>query len=53
MGLIAVVFAALGTTFGSIVEDMQGFQLIMNFTVLPRTICILLFSFRMMSDTLK
>jgi ABC-2 type transport system permease protein len=35
MGLIAVVFAALGTAFGSIVQDMQGFQLIMNFMVLP------------------
>jgi hypothetical protein len=35
MGLIAVVFAALGTVFGSIVQDMQGFQLIMNFMVLP------------------
>jgi ABC-2 type transport system permease protein len=35
MGLIAVVFAALGTALGSIIEDMQGFQLIMNFMVLP------------------
>ncbi len=35
MVLIAVVFAALGTVFGSIVQDMQGFQLIMNFMVLP------------------
>ena len=35
MGLIAIVFAALGTAFGSIVQDMQGFQLIMNFMVLP------------------
>ena len=35
MMLIAVVFAALGTAFGSILEDMQGFQLIMNFMVLP------------------
>ncbi|HEY1461947.1 MAG TPA: ABC transporter permease [Terriglobales bacterium] len=35
MMLIAIVFAALGTTFGSIVQDMQGFQLIMNFMVLP------------------
>lgn len=35
MMLIAVVFAALGTAFGSIIEDMQGFQLIMNFMVLP------------------
>src|SRR6185312_11190403 len=35
MMLIAIVFAALGTAFGSIVQDMQGFQLIMNFMVLP------------------
>jgi ABC-2 type transport system permease protein len=35
MVLIAVVFAALGTALGSVIEDMQGFQLIMNFMVLP------------------
>src|SRR5215469_14097586 len=29
--LIAVVFAALGTAIGSVLKDMQGFQLIMNF----------------------
>jgi len=33
--LIAVVFAALGTGIGSVLEDMQGFQLVMNFLVLP------------------
>jgi ABC-2 type transport system permease protein len=33
--LIAVVFAALGTAIGSVLNDMQGFQLIMNFLVLP------------------
>ena len=33
--MIAIVFAALGTTLGSIIKDMQGFQLIMNFLVLP------------------
>jgi len=33
--LIAVVFAALGTAIGSVLQDMQGFQLIMNFLVLP------------------
>lgn len=33
--LIAVVFAALGTAIGSVLKDMQGFQLIMNFLVLP------------------
>src|ERR1700692_1276106 len=31
MGLIASVFAALGTAIGSSLQDMQGFQLIMNF----------------------
>ncbi len=35
MMLIAIVFAALGTACGSIIQDMQGFQLIMNFMVLP------------------
>lgn len=35
MALIAVVFAALGTVIGSTLRDMQGFQLIMNFMVLP------------------
>lgn len=33
--LIAIVFAALGTAIGSVLEDMQGFQLIMNFLVMP------------------
>ena len=33
--LIAVVFAALGTALGSTIKDMQGFQLVMNFLVLP------------------
>lgn len=35
MGLIAVVFAALGTIIGSALRDMQGFQLVMNFLVMP------------------
>jgi ABC-2 type transport system permease protein len=35
MALIAIVFAALGTSIGSNLQDMQGFQLIMNFLVLP------------------
>jgi ABC-2 type transport system permease protein len=35
MGLIAIVFAGLGTAIGSSLQDMQGFQLIMNFLVLP------------------
>jgi ABC-2 type transport system permease protein len=33
--LVAIVFAALGTGIGSILQDMQGFQLVMNFLVLP------------------
>ncbi len=33
--LIATVFAALGTSLGSVIQDMQGFQLVMNFLVLP------------------
>jgi ABC-2 type transport system permease protein len=35
MVLIAVVVAALGVAIGSSLQDMQGFQLIMNFLVMP------------------
>ncbi|HSE25600.1 MAG TPA: ABC transporter permease [Pyrinomonadaceae bacterium] len=35
MMLIAIVFAALGTVIGSSLKDMQGFQLVMNFLVMP------------------
>ncbi|HEV7745374.1 MAG TPA: ABC transporter permease [Pyrinomonadaceae bacterium] len=35
MALIAVVFAALGTVIGSNLKNMQGFQLVMNFLVMP------------------
>jgi ABC-2 type transport system permease protein len=35
MVLIALVFGALGTTIGSTLQDMQGFQLVMNFLVTP------------------
>ena len=35
MGLVAVVFAALGTTIGSSLHDMQAFPLLMNFFVMP------------------
>jgi len=35
MALIAVVFGALGTAIGSVLADMQGFQLVMNFLVMP------------------
>jgi ABC-2 type transport system permease protein len=35
MVLIAIVFAALGTAIGSALRDMQGFQMVMNFLVMP------------------
>ncbi len=35
MALIACMFSALGTAIGSALENMQGFQLIMNFLVMP------------------
>jgi ABC-2 type transport system permease protein len=35
LALIAVVFAGLGTTIGSSLKDMQGFQMVMNLLVLP------------------
>jgi ABC-2 type transport system permease protein len=35
MILIAFLFAALGVAIGSSLQDMQGFQLIMNFLVMP------------------
>jgi ABC-2 type transport system permease protein len=35
MFLIAFVFASLGTIIASILDDMQGFQLIMSFLVMP------------------
>jgi ABC-2 type transport system permease protein len=35
MIMIAFLFAALGMAIGSGLQDMQGFQLIMNFLVLP------------------
>lgn len=35
MGLIALLFAAFGTVIASFLEDMQGFQLIMNFLLMP------------------
>ncbi len=35
MLLVAVVFAGLGTAIGSTLTNMQGFQLIMNFLVMP------------------
>jgi ABC-2 type transport system permease protein len=35
MTLISIVFAALGTAIGSQLQNMQGFQLVMNFLVMP------------------
>src|SRR5919198_339834 len=35
MILIAVVFSALATAIGSSLKEMQGFQLVMNFLVMP------------------
>lgn len=35
MLLVATMFAGIGTAIASIMEDMQGFQLIMNFFILP------------------
>jgi ABC-2 type transport system permease protein len=35
MVLIAVVFGSMGTAIGSVLQDMQGFQLIMNFLIMP------------------
>lgn len=35
MSLIALFFTALGTAIASLLDDMQGFQLIMNFLVMP------------------
>jgi ABC-2 type transport system permease protein len=35
LALIAVVFSALGTLIGSTLREMQGFQLVMNFLVMP------------------
>lgn len=35
VAMIAIVFAAMGTGVGSVIQDMQGFQLVMNFMVMP------------------
>lgn len=35
MVMIAIFFTALGTAIGSVLEDMQGFPLVMNFLVMP------------------
>lgn len=33
--VVALLFTGLGTAIASLLEDMQGFQLIMNFLVMP------------------
>lgn len=35
LALIAIVFTAMGTAIASVLSDFQGFQLIMNFLVMP------------------
>ncbi len=35
MGLIAALFSALGTAIGSSLQNIQGFQMIMSFLVMP------------------
>lgn len=35
LALIACLFSALGTAIGSAIENIQGFQLVMNFLVMP------------------
>jgi len=35
IALIAIVFAALATAIGSGLKEMQGFQMVMNFLVMP------------------
>ena len=35
MALIGMMFAALGTAIASLLSDFQGFQLIMNFLIMP------------------
>lgn len=35
MALIAIMFTALGTAIASVLADFQGFQLVMNFLVMP------------------
>ncbi len=35
MFLIAILFTSIGTAIGSVLQDMQGFPLVMNFLVMP------------------
>jgi ABC-2 type transport system permease protein len=35
IALIAIIFSALATAIGSSIKEMQGFQMVMNFLVMP------------------
>jgi ABC-2 type transport system permease protein len=35
MAIVAIIFTAFGTAIGATLKDMQGFQLIMNFIIMP------------------
>ena len=35
MSLIALLFTSIGTAIASVLEDMQGFSLIINFFIMP------------------
>jgi ABC-2 type transport system permease protein len=35
MAIVAIMFTAFGTAIGATLKDMQGFQLIMNFIIMP------------------
>lgn len=35
VAMIAILFAAMGASIGSTIKDMQGFQVLMNFLVMP------------------
>src|SRR5690348_7162887 len=35
MAMIAILFAALGTAIGAVLQNIQGFQMIMSFLVMP------------------
>jgi ABC-2 type transport system permease protein len=35
MAMIAIIFTAMGTAIASVLADFQGFQLVMNFLVMP------------------
>jgi ABC-2 type transport system permease protein len=35
MFMISLLFAGIGTVFGSVLQDMQGFPLIINFLIMP------------------